>query len=126
MRKKTQNLIKRKVNAKNKETIDQYKAIQKKYNNRSNIKKLITNHDINKINKIEKEISEEENEIKDMQWYEVPGIEEKSRIAWITGLTKKQERKKIIEKSKNKEIDIIITTKLFDKAIKQMWHFAVM
>ena len=47
----------------------------------------------------------------------MPEAEKASRIAWILGKTSKKRRKLIIEQAKRKEIDIIITTKLFDKAL---------
>lgn len=68
---------------------------------------------------IQKNIKEETKkiEINKIEWYELPEVEKASRIAWILGKTKKARRKQIIEQAKAGEIDIIITTKLFDKAL---------
>lgn len=123
---KLQKAIYRKTNQIKNQIVPKVNEIKKKYRTANKTKfSCVTSHEHNQMKKsIEKETKKIE--IVKVEWYELPEVEDSSRIAWILGKTKKTRRKQIIEKAKNKEIDIIITTKLFDKAIKQMWHFTVM
>lgn len=51
------------------------------------------------------------------EWYMLDEVKKESKVVVIIGKTSKDERKDIIEKAKNKEYKIIITTKILDKAI---------
>lgn len=54
---------------------------------------------------------------KKINWYELDAVKRKNNIVMIMGATSKKERERIIKESKEGVIRIIITTKIFDKAV---------
>ena len=114
--KKRQKIIEKKI--KEQETNEKLLAVRSKYKiNKSKTNSCVTKHNLKTIEKHTEEIKNTDFEFEKVQWYDLPEAEKASRIAWILGKTSKKRRKLIIEQAKRKEIDIIITTKLFDKAL---------
>ena len=124
---KREKILKRKIQKEKEKTIPEINIISDKYKiNKIKKNNCMTSNNYRTIKNNLNSVKVNDDEFDKIEWYELPEVETASRIAWILGKTSKKRRKIIIEQAKRKEIDIIITTKLFDKAIKQMWHFAVM
>ena len=80
--------------------------------------KLLDNTEISRMKKkIKQKMEDDEEDLNVTKWFDLEEVEKSSRVAIIMGKTKPERRKEIIEKAKNGEIDIVITTKILDKAV---------